>query len=67
MVAVPEEVTTTAQLTLMDLTGKVIISQSAQGGQFLNLHLDNAIKGIYMLQIVDGKEVYRSKVFIQQH
>lgn len=65
-VAVPEEVTSGAKLTVTDMNGKVIISQPANGSQYLNLQLDNAIKGLYMIQLIDGKEVYRSKVFIQQ-
>ncbi|WP_276132641.1 T9SS type A sorting domain-containing protein [Polluticoccus soli] len=66
VVAVPEEVTSSATLNVTDMNGKVIISQPANGSQFLNLHIDNAIKGLYMIQVVDGKGVYRSKVFIQQ-
>ena len=59
------EVQDEARLTITDLNGKLILTRPATGGQFIDVHLDNA-KGIYLIQVIGGAEVYRSKVFIQQ-
>lgn len=53
-----------AQLRLTDLTGKTVLENSAID-QVTELNLDHLAKGVYLLQVIHGENVYSGKVVLQ--
>jgi hypothetical protein len=55
------------RLVVTDLGGKVIASQSfdEDHATLVRLELYNVVSGVYLLQVNDGNEVYRSKLIVE--
>ena len=50
---------------LMDMSGRTIQRQSFEGENKLNFDLSSQSKGVYMVEIINGKEVHRTRVVKQ--
>jgi hypothetical protein len=53
-----------AQLRLTDLTGKTVL-ESRAFDQVTELNLNHLAKGVYLLQVIHGGNVYSGKVVLQ--
>lgn len=53
-----------AQLRLTDMTGKTVLENRAFN-KVTELNLDNLPKGVYLLQVIHGGDVYSGKVVLQ--
>lgn len=49
---------------ITDMTGKLIARKTFESGSKLNFDLQYAPKGVYLIQLVNGEDTYRSKISI---
>jgi hypothetical protein len=58
------DIQNSAQLRLTDMTGKIVLENRAFN-KVTELNLNNLPKGVYLLQVIHGGDVYSGKVVLQ--
>ncbi|HFC00317.1 MAG TPA: T9SS type A sorting domain-containing protein [Phaeodactylibacter sp.] len=57
------QITEQAQLRLTDLTGKIVFEKNIQNASTTH-HFNHLPKGVYLLQVIHGEQVYAGKIVI---
>ena len=58
------DITESVQLRLTDITGKTVIDNTVQDS-LTDLHFEHLAKGVYMMQVIHGENIYSGKIVIQ--
>lgn len=54
-----------AQIIITNVQGQVVYKQEVNNTSKLTIELDNAAKGIYLMQVVSGHDTYQTKLTVQ--
>lgn len=56
---------TSAQITVSDITGKVVLLHQTNRNQTNSINISHLNKGMYFISIVNGKETFTKKLMVE--